>query len=106
MKIGKFYGDLSRRAHIGITEVGKYLEFDNKIKQVMIVKRSQDLTLVSAILLLTVSYIHQVVLEYSFKEFILNFEHLEIKNGIYKSIPNLELQDKIHRFYKMVGLND
>lgn len=102
IEIGKFYGDLSNRAHININEVGKYLEYDDEIKQVMIVERSQNLTLVSAILLLTVSYIHQIVLEYSFKEFITEFEHLERINGGYKSIPNIEFRKKIDMYHNLV----
>jgi hypothetical protein len=88
LKIGVIYSDLSKKAHIDIEEAFKYLDFDNENGHAIIIKRSRNLTKTSAYLLYIMCYLHETVLEYSFKEYIKNYKFLTIENNIFKSKPN------------------
>lgn len=102
LDIGFLYGDLSNKAHMNITEASKYIKWNKEIKQVMIVERSQHLTLISANLLLIMCYIHENVLEYSFKDYLTSFEFIEKKDNNYFSIPSKNYHEKIDKYQNIL----
>jgi hypothetical protein len=98
LNIGSLYGDLSNKAHMNITEASKYIKWNNDIKQVMIVERSQQLTLISANLLLVICYIHESVLEYCFRDYLTTFKFIQKEGEKFISVPNKEYHGMIDRY--------
>ena len=80
--IGRLYGTLSKKAHLDISQVGNFIKYDNNIGNHLVTLRSRDESSISALLLLIVCYIHEVVLEYSFKEYIHKFDLLSFENSV------------------------
>lgn len=90
--VGRLYGSLSRKAHIDNSEFHKFIQYDKTIKDHLITIRSRKETSISAILLLVVAYINEVVLEYSFKEYISDFEFIKYENNRYSALINSRYQ--------------
>lgn len=84
--IGRLYGTLSKNAHIDISQVSKFMQYDQNIKGHLVTYRSREQSSVSALLLLIICYIHEVVLEFSFKEYIDKFDFLTEENSTFKAL--------------------
>ncbi|MCW4468960.1 hypothetical protein OGH69_08300 [Flavobacterium sp. MFBS3-15] len=101
LDLGRLYSNLSKKAHIDLDVIYKFFMYDHSINDTKIVFRSKDETIICATLLYIICYIHEVVLEYVFKEYINKFEFLKFENETYLSLPHENYMKVLSVYNKM-----
>ncbi|MBY8962822.1 hypothetical protein KJK34_08685 [Flavobacterium sp. D11R37] len=101
LDLGRLYSNLSKKAHIDLDVISKFVMYDHSINDTKIIFQSKDETIICATLLYIMCYIHEVVLEYVFKEYINKFDFLKFENETYLSLPHENYMKVLSVYYKM-----